>query len=229
MHPRRYTREEMAMMYDLAKARDIDADSMRWSEFIMHLEMRAPDILRPREIQSRPSHTLMRVRQLSANVTLLFDGDRLHWQQDGNATSWPAYSGTKEYWQSKNFSIDAQKAKDKGPIPEGYYRAPQDRYQEYDLNDTWDWIKGLIWRGNWPGGTPSWGLQRVWLTPESTTDTYGRDGFSIHGGDEPGSIGCIDLVENMLYFVILFRRYGKDVSLYVEYKIGYKLKHYEGC
>ena len=38
-----------------------------------------------------------------------------------------------------------------------------------------------------------WGKYRVPLTPDSSTNTYGRDGFFLHGGKKPGSAGCIDV------------------------------------
>ncbi|WP_301101441.1 RHS repeat-associated core domain-containing protein [Propionivibrio sp.] len=38
-----------------------------------------------------------------------------------------------------------------------------------------------------------WGDYRVPLHPDQGTNTYGRDGFMIHGGKKPGSAGCIDV------------------------------------
>jgi len=46
---------------------------------------------------------------------------------------------------------------------------------------------------NWSGGPISWGTKRVWLEPDKDTDTHGRSGFSIHGGLNKGSAGCIDI------------------------------------
>ena len=45
------------------------------------------------------------------------------------------------------------------------------------------------------------------------TNTY----FSIHGGWEPGSIGCIDLTSDMDNFVALFDYIGNDLIIKVEY------------
>lgn len=36
-------------------------------------------------------------------------------------------------------------------------------------------------------------MRRIWLKPGSDTNTYGRDGFTIHGGVSKGSAGCIDI------------------------------------
>ena len=51
----------------------------------------------------------------------------------------------------------------------------------------------------------------------SLTDTFGRGGFSIHGGDVPGSAGCIDLTSGMPGFAEWFKNNGKDLIIKVEY------------
>lgn len=38
-----------------------------------------------------------------------------------------------------------------------------------------------------------WGDWRVPIEPCSWTNTFGRSGFFLHGGREPGSAGCIDI------------------------------------
>ena len=67
------------------------------------------------------------------------------------------------------------------------------------------------------GGTDSWGNSRVWLDASKDTNTYGRSGFSIHGGAIPGSAGCIDLTSSMDDFTKWFENNGKDLILYVTY------------
>ena len=62
-----------------------------------------------------------------------------------------------------------------------------------------------------------WGKPRVWLEPSKETNTYGRSGFSIHGGEEPGSAGCIDLTSEMPGFADWFKKNGKDLIVEVEY------------
>ena len=69
----------------------------------------------------------------------------------------------------------------------------------------------------WPGGERGWGKHRVWLEPSKETDTFGRGGFSIHGGDVPGSAGCIDLTSGMPGFAEWFKNNGKDLIIKVEY------------
>lgn len=46
-----------------------------------------------------------------------------------------------------------------------------------------------------------WGTHRIQLHPVKGTRTFGRDGFYLHGGDKPGSHGCIDIGEKMSDFV----------------------------
>ncbi len=67
------------------------------------------------------------------------------------------------------------------------------------------------------GGAYSWGESRVWLEAAKETNTYGRSGFSVHGGTEPGSAGCIDLTDQMSGFTNWFENNKKDVILKVEY------------
>ena len=38
-----------------------------------------------------------------------------------------------------------------------------------------------------------WGSFRVPIHPESGTNIFGRSGFFLHGGNLPGSAGCIDV------------------------------------
>ena len=94
-----------------------------------------------------------------------------------------------------------QDVPNKGPIPEGTYYADQDQRQNITALDA---VAGTgigianklganIHRGTWNGGPISWGTSRVWLRPDANTNTYGRSGFSIHGGLTKGSAGCIDI------------------------------------
>ena len=63
----------------------------------------------------------------------------------------------------------------------------------------------------------TWWTSRVWLEPAKETNTYGRDNFSIHGGEEPGSAGCIDLTSEMPAFADWFKKNGKDLIIKVKY------------
>ena len=47
----------------------------------------------------------------------------------------------------------------------------------------------------------AWGDYRIIIHPYPSTETYGRGGMFIHGGDTPGSAGCVDLWDAMDTFV----------------------------
>jgi hypothetical protein len=149
-------------------------------------------------------------------ATLSFDGRMLHWRQVFRdriqSIRWRAVSGRSGY-QTK----EHQGTADKGPIPAGAWLVAQGKYQQMPQRSLLDQLINELGRGAWPGGESSWGQHRIWLQPKEGTNTYGRSGFSIHGGDTAGSAGCIDLVEQMPDFVKVFRAYGHDVDLTVKY------------
>lgn len=91
------------------------------------------------------------------------------------------------------------------------------RTQSFDSISTGQMIKGLVGRGEWPGGTGSWGDYRTWLSPLNVPNLYNRSGFSIHGGDTPRSAGCIDLTGANNSFHNWLMDYGRPVVLDVSY------------
>lgn len=148
---------------------------------------------------------------LHPSVTIEFDGKEFKAIENGTVVkSWPAVSGRPGYQGAEH-----QGEKDKGPLPEGEWVLRQKNYQHMDSTRS---LLGLFGRGNWPGSVPAWGRERVWLEPGRGTDTKGRDGFSVHGGWEPGSAGCVDLTGRMSEFTDYFRSLGKDVQVKVKYK-----------
>jgi hypothetical protein len=48
-------------------------------------------------------------------------------------------------------------------------------------------------------------------------NAYGRSGFSIHGGKEPGSQGCIDLTNLMDDFAAWYQTQSDPLKLVVDY------------
>ena len=117
------------------------------------------------------------------------DGNRLQNGQLQNNLS--GQSGGDDY-QSRIH----QNVPDKGPIPEGTYYANQNQRQNITAFDAvWGGITKVfnLPYGRWKGSLPAWGLHRVWLQPDENTNTYGRSGFTIHGGLTKGSAGCIDI------------------------------------
>ena len=91
-----------------------------------------------------------------------------------------------------------QNVPNKGPIPEGTYYADQDQRQSLTMNNIALKLGeklglNMKQKSDWSGNPISWGISRVWLRPDANTNTYGRSGFSIHGGLTKGSAGCIDI------------------------------------
>ncbi|MFI3320946.1 MAG: DUF2778 domain-containing protein [Rikenellaceae bacterium] len=121
-----------------------------------------------------------------------------------------AYSGRPENGIF-DYSVENQATRGSGPLPEGsYYINPQkiQRYNPSVLENTIDHIGGALGqihpklkRGTRPGGTTSWGNGLIDIYPNEVEVDYNgkkikRDKFTIHGGTEPGSAGCIDLLDN---------------------------------
>lgn len=137
----------------------------------------------------------------------VFDGKSLTVYEDSEKVAeWGAVSG-KEGFQSPEY----QDKKSTGPLPKGAYVA---RKKDFQSRSDYGPIKRYT---SWPGGQDSWGNHRGWLEPASEKNTLGRSGFSIHGGKEPGSQGCIDLTSGMDGFADWFKNNGKDLILYVTY------------
>ena len=120
------------------------------------------------------------------NCYMTFDGQNLGlYNNTGQIENLNAQSGRDDY-QSAQY----QNVANKGPIPEGTYYANQNQRQNITAFDA---VTGIIGHGKWPSSLPAWGTKRVWLQPDANTNTYGRSGFTIHGGCSKGSAGCIDI------------------------------------
>ena len=140
----------------------------------------------------------------------VFDGKKFTlYENDKAIMSLDAVSGAKGYQSPKYQSV-----KDKGTIPEGTYVA---RHEKLQFITPYGLVLGVANAGTWPGSLYSWGGSRVRLEPSQQTDTYNRSGFYIHGGWEPGSIGCIDLTNNMEQFTEWFKNNGHDLIIDVIY------------
>lgn len=127
-----------------------------------------------------------------------FDGEKLTLSgvdKDGNGKTYafPARSGAPMENGTFDYSPEYQREKNMGPIPEGNYSINPSKSE---ANNIKEWAKREIFNrgGLFPGGTGPWGDAKtpIYQTPEQKAQT-GRDGMYIHGGDEFGSIGCIDL------------------------------------
>jgi hypothetical protein len=82
-----------------------------------------------------------------------------------------------------NPSPACRRLRNRGPIPPGYYCIFR-----REINDPiacWDYLRNKF-LGDWGD----------WLIPIRNppgAPPFGRDGFYLHGGSEPGSAGCIDI------------------------------------
>lgn len=162
---------------------------------------------------------------------LEFDGNELYIKRNNvRQASWPAMAGQPGYQNRASTSVS-----DHGPTPEGLYYVNPDEVQE---RLPWeDRLKTILFEKKIPvkdipaylfkKGTyqwmrdkkyPSWGNYRVPLEPDSNTETYGRHSMYIHGGDELGSAGCIDLGKNMDQLAPYIKNSRHPVNVRVKYK-----------
>jgi hypothetical protein len=140
-------------------------------------------------------------------LTLHFDGRTLTLKGGRVVHTYNAVSG-KSIGGKFDYSAEAQRKRNRGPIPEGTY-----------------WIRpDEFWENAWykPGSTEGWGNYRVTIHPFTTTPTHERGGFFIHGGAVPGSAGCIDLAGEMDQFfkdlkAEVGRRETCQIHLFVKY------------
>ena len=157
------------------------------------------------------------IKLLGADVELNFDLNSLkvsdaNYNVDMPGLEWKGTSGREGYQNP-----ESQNLKDKGPIPEGQYLVDPARTQSISDISSWDRFKGNFGGGTWPGLEKSWGEHRTWLTPSIMTNTFGRSGFTIHGGAVPGSAGCIDLTSRNNSFHSWLKSHNKPLILNVKY------------
>ena len=137
-----------------------------------------------------------------------------------------------------DFSKERQREANAGPLPEGDYTLPPNKTDDPSESGNWDlsdwndyashnilnyapWRTRIDKRSSYP-----WGNRFGRLTPVSGTDTYGRSNFNIHGGDAPGSAGCIDIGHNDIDF---FNDIRRDFNNPVPVRVDYSGKSSESC
>lgn len=114
---------------------------------------------------------------------LLFTGRVLIFEARRSVHTYSAVSGRPTPEGNFLYTTARQRQKGIGPIPAGIY-----------------WINpSEMWTNSWHSVAPrsAWGNYRITIHPFTTTETFSRGGFFIHGGDTPGSAGCIDLTNHM--------------------------------
>ena len=109
-----------------------------------------------------------------------------------------------------DYSKRRQYKEEEGPLPEGLYSIKNNEY-------------GSFWRWNW---RKHWFYKKAWgnyhwsLIPDPETDMLNREpnSFTIHGGDELGSAGCIDLLHNENAFKkFITSMKNKETYVYVHF------------
>ena len=65
--------------------------------------------------------------------------------------------------------------------------------------------------------TGDWGHYRVGLTPAVGNAVFGRGGFMLHGGNTPGSKGCIDVGSGESKLFPLLQAGSGPVTVIVNY------------
>lgn len=153
-----------------------------------------------------------------------FDGNDVYVRRNGTEfESFPAMAGKSGYQNRSSMSVS-----DRGPTPEGLYYADPKKLQERkgffkdSLNVlsqlTQKPVKQVIKNNYWKYAPDAWGNYRVPLEPAEDTETFGRHSMYIHGGDELGSAGCIDLGPNMDRLAPYIRSSRQPVRVRVKYK-----------
>lgn len=149
----------------------------------------------PAYYDNRPRTTTQPI-SFNENANLSFDGRTLTLNENGQPVkSWPAQSGNAEHQRAGSTNYEGL-----GPLPQGNWVVDQSRVQHIDDLSLFDRAKNYAGKiipgiGKWRGDVPAWGHHRVWLSPDEGTNTHGRSGFTIHGGWDYGSAGCIDLAD----------------------------------
>ena len=158
------------------------------------------------------------INNYNQNCYMKFDGNNLDlYNSKGKFDSLDAQSGYDGY-QSRIY----QNITNRGPIPEGTYYANQDQRQYFTfqnlalkLGEKMGINKNK--KSQWSGNPMAWGTSRVWLQPDANTNTYNRSGFSIHGGLNKGSAGCIDIPWQTGVLNDYLDNCQESVPLYVKY------------
>jgi hypothetical protein len=152
------------------------------------------------------------------NVELVFDGTHLT-VSGAVGQSFPAVSGTPDSRGNFDYSPARQQLENAGPIPQGeYWIAPAQMKSLWYYPAPWVPLAGRP--------KAAWGSHRITIHPFDSTNTFGRGGFFIHGGETPGSIGCIDLTSEIGDFADLVGPFGgKKIKLIVAYpKVNQKAR-----
>ena len=141
-------------------------------------------------------------------MSITFNGHHLLMSVRGKSYVYPAISGEPDSSGRFGYSKEQQQRKALGPIPAGQYWIDPDQ----------------LWHRGWYqfSAASGWGNYRITLHVMPGTQANGRGGFFIHGGDVPGSAGCIDLTSQMDAFVAtLLKLVADERDCYVPVHVVY--------
>mgnify|MGYP007026488377 CR=1 FL=1 len=131
-------------------------------------------------------------------------------KESGEIKEWDAVSGELDYNGQTNPLFEH--VFDKGPIPQGWWNVdPGNAYSIESSEGIIDYLKWKFIR------KVPFGEAYINIYPSADNPTNRREGFSIHGGEDPGSIGCIDLTSGMNNFYRNYINHGKSMLLNVDY------------
>lgn len=120
-------------------------------------------------------------------------------------------------WQKQFSLFKTEQGKDMSRIPEGVWVVSKERLQSYNDQNLMMKIKGWWGRGDWPGGQRIWGEYRVWLVPDYNTESKGRRGMVLHGGNKVGSPWGINVGEGISRLADFLLENSKPMELTVDY------------
>jgi len=155
-------------------------------------------------------------------IYIKFNGSNLTIVENGKEVlSLPAVSGRMQEDGTFDYSEERQKMKSTGPLPEGFYLLNLNELVYWDDLSIYQKAGAYANRGLFPGGTNAWGRARAPLIPLSA-ETYGRSGFTVHGGAVPGSAGCIDLTNYELQFFNYIEKYKGTTNSHIYIFVNYQ-------
>lgn len=144
------------------------------------------------------------------NELLFFQGSELQWlMENGDVKRWAAVSGLVD--EKFRTQPELQIEENKGPTPEGWWTVdPQDGHSSKEAVFPWEvanWLRKYVGQGE--------AFFNIYPTLGNSSNRV--SGFSIHGGLNPVSIGCIDLMLGMGSFYSAFKEHNKSMLLNVNY------------
>lgn len=167
---------------------------------------------------------------MAERLVLEFDGQTLSFYQHNTVTNEYTSLGEWQGISGDQASTPYQTSQQADPLPEGYYL-----------------LKGVQVReanGDFPGGfseedypREAWGNMRALLYEQFSLPPDRDGGFYLHGGDDPGSSGCIDLVGKAPEALALIKstlaqfrqQYGQGENVHVIVKYDSWKRAYESA